>query len=68
MTRIDKEIAARRLIHAAIRNIAALEDPVANHVLVMAAHDVIREYAIAKGITTYTDMGDLFKPELKTKS
>jgi hypothetical protein len=54
-----------RLIHAAVRNITDQEDPVANHVVVMAAFDLMREYAETKGVADYVDIGNAFKPDFK---
>lgn len=60
---INKEQAARRLIHAAIRNIAREEDPVANHVLVMACGDLLREYCEAKGLTHGFEISAYLAPD-----
>ena len=46
---INKQTAARRLIHAAIRLACQREDPLAIHILIMSAHDVIRDCAEARG-------------------
>ena len=46
---IDKQTAARRLIHAAIRLACQREDPLAIHILIMSAHDLIRDCAEARG-------------------
>ena len=62
---INKHIAARRLIHAAVRNLTDQEDPVANRVVVMAAFDLMREYAGTKGVADYVDIGNAFKPDFK---
>jgi hypothetical protein len=48
---INKQLAIRRLIHAAIRQFVDGDDPLAVHLLAMAAVDVMRGYAKAKGKT-----------------
>jgi hypothetical protein len=53
---IDKQTAARRLIHAAIRNVVRQDDPLAAHVLIVGAFDLLRQYATAKGLRLKSDI------------
>lgn len=52
---IGKQTAAQRLIHAAIRSIVREDDPLASHVLIVAAFDLLREYGKAKKIVLQSD-------------
>lgn len=53
---IDKQCAARLLIHASIRSVFNSECPVTNHVTIMSARQIMNEYADAHGITLTHDM------------
>jgi hypothetical protein len=53
--RLDKQAAARRLIHAAIRNVSSEDDPLAAHVLIVGAFDLIRQYAAKKDLQLKSD-------------
>lgn len=46
----DKQAAARRLIHAAVRMVIYREDPLAIQLITWCCYDLIREFAEAKGL------------------
>ena len=52
---LDKQTAARQLIHAAIRNVSNEDDPLAAHVLIVGALDLIRQYAAKKDLQLKSD-------------
>jgi hypothetical protein len=52
---IDKQTVARRLIHSAIHSVLRQDDPLAAHVLIVGAFDLLRQYAKTKGIELRSD-------------
>lgn len=58
---LDKKQVARLLIHASIRNVFGGECPVANHVTVMSARQILHEYADAHGFTLDHDIRTYLK-------
>ncbi len=52
---IDKKTAARRLIHSAIRNTCYGGDPLATHIMVWSAYDVIKGCASNANVTLKSD-------------
>ena len=61
---IDKQTVARRLIHAAIRSVIRQDDPLAAHVLIVGAFDLLRQYAKTKGIELRSDFLNRLPPDL----
>jgi hypothetical protein len=53
---MDKRTTARRLIHSAIRLAVLQEDPLATHVLIVSAHNLMRQYAASKEIPLMNDV------------
>jgi hypothetical protein len=60
---IDKQEAARHLIHTAIRLIAAREDPFAVHLLIHSADKILIDLAKARGKALRMDWEAHIKPE-----
>jgi len=60
---IDKQTVVKWQVNASIRNILAGECPVATHVIVQSAREIMYEYAKAKNIELIHDLSNLVKPE-----
>lgn len=58
MAEIDKQTASRRLIASAVKGAFWEDDPLGLHVRVLAAYDLIREYADTKKIALTWDLRD----------
>lgn len=63
MTLIDKQTAARYMIHCAIRNTLNGECPVSNHVIILSAREILFDLAKTRGVTLASDLGNLVKDE-----
>jgi hypothetical protein len=62
---ITKQQAVRHLIHAAVRMIAAAEDPFAIHLLIQSADKLLIDFAKRSGKSLAHEWTDLIKPEYR---
>ena len=64
---LDKGEAIRHLIHAAVRMIAAGEDPFAIHLLIQSAEKLLIDVAKKRGDALAFDWEDVIKPEFQSE-